>query len=125
MCMPPTGAVVPALPPELWSLIVQHGQAAVIQLRWRRYSLYGHARRKTWPRVKSVLRAANAWPGLWRYEMVRREWRMEPESWESACTLFRDLDVGRLEEEARDGHWGASILCVPPTRTASIREKAL
>jgi hypothetical protein len=89
------------LPLELWDLIFDHRAALVLQRAWRRYNLFSHARRPGWAVIRERLRAANAWPSLLRFAMVRREWRLEPESWLVSC------DVECIRREALDGLWGS------------------
>lgn len=91
---------MPELPPEVWDLIHRHRAATLIQVRWLRYSLFGHVRKPSWNRVRCVLKEQGLWPTLTKYSMVRREWRTEPESW-----LYCD-EGETIQREAIDGAWG-------------------
>ena len=91
-----------ALPPELHELIKKHVAATFIQTAWTRYSLYGHAKKHGWDDVRAHLIHLRLWPLLWKYSMVRREWRQEARSW--LHTLGnRDCII----IEAEEGLWGS------------------
>ena len=95
----------PALPDELWCLIHRHQAALTVQRRWRRWALYGHARR--WGRFWIATRAhlGTHWRSLMIYSDVRREWRMEAPSW-----LFSDeADMACVLGEAQEGLWGRRL----------------
>lgn len=92
-----------SLPGDVWLLIRAHGAASCLQSRWRRYSRFGHARRRAWPQVRDHLRECGAWREAWQYAGVRREWRGEPESW------LHVEDPSILLCEMRRGLWGARL----------------
>ena len=63
----------------------------------------GHSRGDRWPEVREHLASLGAWPELWPYSLVRREWRREPESWLSVDAST----VAVLKAEAQEGLWGS------------------
>lgn len=103
------------LPQEVVDVVGRHAAAMVMQLRWRRFWRYGHARRgERWARVRDHLRLVGAWPSLAAYSHVRREWRTEPESW----LLVDDADVCAIEREAREARlWGVPSVFFPDHTT--------
>ena len=92
---------VPHLPHELWDLVMMHDAARVIQSRWIRYTLFSHTRTRDWPHLREVVSREASLLYLWRFSMVRREWRQEPESW-----LSEETDIPVICSEAREGLWG-------------------
>lgn len=90
-----------ALPDDLLELVQQHAACMLIQRRYRRWSLYAHARRGVWSDARRHLGQARV-RALWPFPAVRREWRREPESWCAATTT--QLHV--LIMEATGGMWG-------------------
>ena len=94
--------LAPVLPQDVVRLIVFHAHAMAIQRRFRAWSLYGYARRRAWARVRTVL-GARAVRELWPFPRVRREWRLEPESW-----LAMDVDVRCILSECASGMWGVA-----------------
>ena len=92
------------VPWDLVELIVHHMHALTLQRGWRRYAYLSHARHPLWARIlQPHLECLGAWPSLREYALVRREWRMEPESW---C-LVDEVDVAIIRLEARHGVWGS------------------
>lgn len=85
------------LPADVVELIVAHHAASRLQRAWTRWRLYAHARRPAW---RAVRLPTAAWRALFPYARVRREWRVEPESWRAP----EDLDA--VVREARAGLWG-------------------
>ena len=90
------------LPDDIVTLIIEHKCAMRIQRAWRRYDRLSHSRLRAWPHVREALLFAGLLRELSSYYAVRREWRMEPESWmdmtpEGAATILN---------ECRSGLWG-------------------
>lgn len=95
------------LPCDLVALVCKHAASVTLQRRWRWFWRYGHARRRArWERVRLHLRRVGAWPQLFPYAHVRREWRTEPESW----LLVNGEDVEIIVAEARSAMWGGVLL---------------
>ena len=69
----------------------------LIQRRFRRFTRFGHARRGA--------PMTHRFPEAWRYSMVRREWRTEPESW-LCCSAAMYEEILR---EAMSGAWGTRL----------------
>lgn len=84
--------------------VVQHLCATTVQRRWRIWSLFGHARRRDWDDLRTHLIQIQAWPHLVQFEIVRREWRVEPSSW--FWTRTEDVAVIREEATKHTGLWG-------------------
>lgn len=92
------------LPDDVCDLILRHKAALCIQRSWTRFSLFSHARRERWGELKEYLVEQGVWSSIWRYAMVRREWRQEPESWRGAS---REV-LHTIRDEAQSHHlWGA------------------
>lgn len=81
----------------------RHAMATVVQRAWLRYTLFRHASRwRQWSKVRRALEQTGAFDQLFRYSQVRREWRMEPDSW-----LHVTSDAAsRLVGECDGGWWG-------------------
>ena len=92
--------LLPILPDEIWLLIYCHRAATVIQNKWLRFSLFAHSRKAHWTTIRCHLKEKGAWPSLMKYELVRREWRVEAESWRNTH------DINSILKEATDGLWG-------------------
>lgn len=91
------------LPTEVQDLILEHRAALLVQHTWLRWSRYRHARREAWRRVRDRL-GVNLWRRVIPFSLVRREWRLEPDSWAIA-----DANVlQEIIEETRLGLWGSA-----------------
>ena len=84
-------------------LIRVHAASMVVQRCWFRYTLFRHATRSVvWGEIRSQLMRLGVFGTLFKYSKVRREWRLEAESW-------RDLSLDELTiliSECEDGWWG-------------------
>lgn len=108
--MPTDPTLITLLPPDLVDLVHRHAGATTVQVRWRAYWRYGHARREVWPRVRDHLDSFGVWRALSVYSRVRLEWRQEPESWLHAdATSLHDI----LVEARTTCVWGRE--CVATT----------
>ena len=104
------------LPDEIVDLILQHRAAMSIQRRWLRFSHYGHARRAAWCVVRRHLQLLGAWPHLFVYPKIRREWRSECESWlETDKVMAHTISI-----EAHHGMWGR-----PTAQFKQIEQRAV
>lgn len=92
------------IPDDVLYLIVRHLAAMRIQSRWKRRFLFGHAQRQGWTKVRShlVMLDADIFSSLRQFYAIRREWRMEAESW-----LQMDLEtIQIIYLETQCGLWG-------------------
>lgn len=83
---------------------MEHRAASLIQVRWLRYSLFAHIRRPGWASLRVHLQKEGLWPYMWAYELVRREWRQEGESWLNVC------ESTKIITELEDGLWGRKTI---------------
>jgi len=91
-----------ALPIELRELIQEHSAALTIQQTWLRYNMLGHASKPGWTKVRQHL-GEHLWRLLIPYEMVRREWRQERESWlQTEMYIIEEI----IWEAEKFGMWG-------------------
>lgn len=100
---PPRPSPLPApdgWPDDVWDLVCAHGAAMCIQRATRRYFMLRHARHPRWGDLYAHLCRLGAWDRLRPFSGVRREWRLEPDSWLAA------RDLGALMQEAHAGLWG-------------------
>ena len=93
------------VPEELAELVCQCAAASTIARAVRR-SFMRHARRPVWGRLRAALVCtdSSAFARLTLNAGVRREWRLEPESWLTALAVTPRL-LRMLADEVDDGLW--------------------
>lgn len=90
-----------ALPYDVVELIVEHGCALVVQRAALSFIYEGHRRRRAWAQVARRFDAATL-AVMTEHAWIRRELRVEPESWlQRACPE-------NVVAECLRGEWGPS-----------------
>lgn len=91
------------LPLDIVELILHHLACVRIQQKWLRYVHYAHTRqRQKWDVFRCSVHVADKWRFLALFSDVRREWRVELDSWCAVDTSSVDI----ICEECARGMWG-------------------